>query len=392
MAIAQTSVYKRHMRGALYVLNFILAIQMSTTAYYIANFFTDTGIQEKYIGFIFVIASLISIVTLIFSKYLLARFGNYKLLLLSALINLLAFLGYAISSYTLFLVCMFILSTAIGSLMILSLDLFLSESTVSESVGKTRSFFLTSANIAFVVGPFIGGFIIQHYSFKILFLGAALLIIPFVFIAASSLKSFRDPHYPSVHTTKVMQKIWHNPDVFNVFVAQFLLRFFYAVMGIYTPLYLIQHIGFTFQETGIIFSIMLLPFVLFEIPVGKLADAYFGEKELMGLGFIITALSSLFLIHINETNLALFAAVLFITRTGASMIEITTESYFFKHVDQNEPNIISAFRALFPIAYIIAPLTMILVLAVLPIESVFIVLAIFVASGVFFALKITDTK
>ena len=63
-------------------------------------------------------------------------------------------------------------------------------------------------------------------------------------------------------------------------------------MVIYTPIYLHEHIGLPWSDIGIIFTIMLLPFVLFEFPAGKLADGKWGEKEPPIIGIILIAVST----------------------------------------------------------------------------------------------------
>ena len=62
-------------------------------------------------------------------------------------------------------------------------------------------------------------------------------------------------------------------------------RLTYAWMVIYTPLHMLD-LGFTWEEIGQIFTIMLIPFVLVEYPAGWLADKYIGETEMMSADLI----------------------------------------------------------------------------------------------------------
>tara|TARA_Y100000031_G_scaffold104660_1_gene115116 strand:- start:54 stop:545 length:492 start_codon:yes stop_codon:yes gene_type:complete len=163
-------------------------------------------------------------------------------------------------------------------------------------------------------------------------------------------------------------------------------------MVIYMPIYLNQHIGFSWPEIGIIFTIMLLPFVLFEYPLGRLADTKIGEKEILIIGFIILIFSTAFIPFMNTTSLIPWAILLFITRVGASFAEITTESYFFKHVDGTDTSTISLFRITRPVSYIVGPLIATIGLFFLNIQYIFLILAVVLLFGLYFSFKIKDTK
>jgi MFS family permease len=75
--------------------------------------------------------------------------------------------------------------------------------------------------------------------------------------------------------------------------VQFVLNFFFAWMVIYLPLLLAKEIGFSWDKIGFIFTIMLLPFLLFELPAGILGDRKLGEKELLVFGFVVMFISTL---------------------------------------------------------------------------------------------------
>ena len=126
------------------------------------------------------------------------------------------------------------------------------------------------------------------------------------------------------------------------------------------------------------FAIMLLPFPLFEIPLGKLADRKLGEKEILMTGFIVAGLSTV--------------VILFISRVGASAIEIMTESYFFKHVDGKDTDTISLFRILRPLGYIIGPLLGGVALIFINIKMIFLIPGFMLLLGVLPAFGIKDTK
>ena len=162
-------------------------------------------------------------------------------------------------------------------------------------------------------------------------------------------------------------------------------------MVIYLPLLLNKEMGFGWNKIGIIFIIMLLPFVVFELPAGFLADKKFGEKEILTLGFIIMFVSTLIIPTLASATVLVWAAVLFATRIGASFVEISSETYFFKHVKDEDTGIISLFRMVRPLSYVIAPLLALPIIFFFSYSASFYFLAFFVLLGLFFIPKI-DTK
>ena len=163
-------------------------------------------------------------------------------------------------------------------------------------------------------------------------------------------------------------------------------------MVIYLPLYLLNEIGLTWTEIGPIFTFMLLPFILFELPAGRLADKYFGEKEMLILGFIICGTATFFVALGNSPSIMYWALVLFCTRVGAALIEIMTESYFFKHVNADNTDLISLYRLAMPITSAITPIAVFVLRLFMPLSATAYVLAAVLFCGSLPILFLQDTK
>jgi MFS family permease len=163
-------------------------------------------------------------------------------------------------------------------------------------------------------------------------------------------------------------------------------------MIIYTPIYLHTYIGFAWDKIGIIFSIMLLPFVILDFPLGKLSDKI-GEKKMLLFGFVIICLSTLVIPFINTPTLWLWAFVLLLTRIGAATIETMSESYFFKYISEENIDLISFFRNTGPLSFIIGPALAIPVLLFIPsFQYIFFVLSAVLMCGFLVTLRLRDVK
>jgi len=137
---------------------------------------------------------------------------------------------------------------------------------------------------------------------------------------------------------------------------------------------------------------MLLPFVLFGMPAGQIADRWLGEKEIMITGIILMLLSTGLMFWLKSDSAIIWAILLFTGRTGAAIFEAMQETYFFKHVDGNDLDLINLFRDMRPFAWLIGTAFSAVILIFLPIQYIFLFLTITLFLSLWPAFTIKDTK
>jgi MFS transporter, DHA1 family, tetracycline resistance protein len=378
----------------LYILNFLLGVHIALVVYFNSSFLQSRGISEDLLGTLYVAGSILSLVVLYFLPKILDRFGNFKVMIVSIIAELFIFTGIALCACSWVLIALFALSIATSVPLFFGLDILLESSTKSEAgTGETRSMFLTAINIAFVASPFFAGQILgggEYYAR--IYLISAMTMLPVLALVVWKFKRFKDPVYKKVLIKPVLKNIVARTDIRNILVVQFMMRFFFSWMVIYTPLYLAQYIGFSLSQIGVLFSIMLIPFALLEYPLGHYIDKRFGEKEFLIIGFIILILSTAAMSFVTIHDFLLWAVILVMTRIGAATIEVMNEIYFFKHVDSDDLDSITAFRSLRPFAYIIGPAAGSTLLTVSGMQPLFLLLAIIMTLGLVAACKLRDTR
>lgn len=163
-------------------------------------------------------------------------------------------------------------------------------------------------------------------------------------------------------------------------------------MVIFTSVFLLKSFSVDTDKVGYIMAIALTAYIFITIPIGILADRKYGEKEMLIIGFIITAVSTLWFALNENSSIYVLAGLIFLTRVGAAFVQTMGETYFFKHIDGQDANLIAAFRALYPFSSLIAPIVVAPVLFVYSYRGVFAALSIIVLFGVYFAMRIKDTK
>jgi len=190
----------------------------------------------------------------------------------------------------------------------------------------------------------------------------------------------------------VIKQTWTNKNLRGIFCIALILQLFYSTAVVYLPIYLYQNMGIGWESLGLMFSFMLLPFLIFEIPAGVIADKYIGEKEILFLGFFILALSLFLFFYLKTNAFWVWTAVLFLSRIGASLIEAMRETYFFKIVDAKDVGHINIFRTTAPLGYIIGPALAMVILAFLPLNYLFLIVCLIVFGGMGFVWSLKDTK
>ena len=382
----------RRNREIIYLTGFLLSLPMALTSY-INSSVLESYISKYYVGIIYAIASVITIICMLIMPKILTRFGNRKTVLVFSILFLLSLILIALGGKSTIVLSAFMLYFVTGNLIFASLDIFIEDfSKDAPGIGRIRGMYLTVINLAWVVSQMMSGSIIAKSSFKGIYLISALFMALVCVIFTLSLHDFKDPKYEKVPVLKTMGLFFKRKNILKIYFINFILKFFYAWMIIYTPIYIHEYIGFNWSEIGIIFSAMLLPFVILDVPLGRLSDQV-GEKKMLIIGFVIMSISTLFIPLFTTKSLALWIMILFATRVGAATVEIMSENYFFKSVAEEETYVLGFFRNTTPLSYIIAPLLAVPVLLFVPsFAYIFSVLGAIMFFGLMISLRLTDVK
>ncbi|MEK7088761.1 MAG: MFS transporter [Patescibacteria group bacterium] len=381
----------RHNRKIIYLAGFLFSIPVALVSY-INSSFLEIYVGKNYIGIIYIVASIMTILGLLKMPKILTRLGNRLTILLSCSLIFLSLILLAFGNNASVVIPAFIIYFISINFVIASLDIFIEDFSKKSSIGTLRGFYLMIINFAWIIAQMISGSIINKSSFSGIYLLGAGFMVLVLFIFILFLRDFKDPEYKKVSILKTIRSFIQNKNISKIYLSHLILQFFYAWMIIYTPIYLHEYLNFGWDKIGIIFSIMLIPFVILDFPLGKLSDKI-GEKKMLIVGFSIITLSVLIIPLIKESILWMWASVLFITRVGAATIETMNESYFFKIVNEENADEISFFRNAPSISYIIAPLLAVPLLFILPsFEYLYFILGAILLVGFFTSLRLKDIK
>lgn len=378
-------------REIIYLAGFLLAMPIALTSY-LNSSILETYAGKNYLGIIYVIASIITIIGMLSMPRILNRFGNRQTVLIYSLLFLLSLVLIALGGKGFIVLPAFILYFTTSNLIFASLDIFIEDFSKNSPIGGIRGIYLTLISLAWVISQVISGSIIAKSSFRGIYLLSALFTALLCIIFVLFLHNFKDPKYEKVSIMQTIYLFFAKKNILKVYLISLILKFFYAWMVIYTPIYMHEYIGFNWSEIGIIFGIMLLPFIILEFPLGRLSDNI-GEKKILIIGFLIISISTLMIPFFTTKEFFLWAFILFTTRVGAAIIEIMSENLFFKSIREEETNVLSFFRSTNPLSYIIAPLLAIPVLLLVPsFQYLFYILGAIMLGGFLISLRLTDVR
>ena len=324
------------------IFNFHTLVVSYTSPTYLGEF-----IDVKHIGLIYSIGSIGSLLIFICLPSVLKRFGNFLVTIGLMIISIgtLALMGVGLSAPL--VVLGLILFLIINPLIYLNIDIF-TETLIGKNEGATghvRGLTLSLMSLAALCAPLTISYLVgEGDNLAQLYFIAICVGVVFSLIVMAAFRGFVDPLYHRVKLRPLLRQCWESKAIKLVLSTHFLLQIFFTWTVVYFPLYLASVILLPWSSIGAIIAAGLLAYVLFEYPIGILADNYFGEKEMMAIGFLILALTVSSISFMTTAQLIPWMLLMFCSRIGASLVEVTTESYFFKKVSGQDANLMSVFR------------------------------------------------
>jgi predicted MFS family arabinose efflux permease len=371
---------------------FFLALAVALPAY-IQSSYLGSYVGLSAVTWFFIISNLVSVFTILGFPKFIKKFDSYFSAGVVSVIFILSLLGLGVASNIILLLIAFIAMQVSMGLIWINMDLFVESFSKNSTTGQTRTIYFTIINLAWIVSPSLSAYIIQLGDYRLVYFVAALILAPFLatfIFTARDIKHKVTGHKNKISTTAL--KMLKSKNLSGVFVLALLLNLFYNSAVIFIPIYLNKVIGFSWHDLGWMFSLMLIPFILVEIPAGIIADKYLGEKELFYLGFTIVIVCLSLFSLIDSHNPWLWATILFFSRVGAALIEAMSETYFFKNVGAKDINKINLFRCSIPLGRIIGSLLSLLMLIILPLQYLFVFTAIIMLSAFYSLAGMKDTK
>jgi len=370
--------------------SFLVGFSQAAIVYVLSTYFKQASGTEN-VG-IFYTGSYLIILLLLLNLHKLVRgFGKIRIFIFSSFLKIAANILIIAFQFSNLSVVFLVLYVVFMGVEWANLDSILETFSEDKTSGRIRGMHLTILNLGFIFGPLLSTTLLQKFDFRgVFFLALGLNILIFL-IALVGFHGIDGKFEKKVRSLEVITLAIKNKNIFSIYYISFVLEFFYALMVIYSPIYL-HDLGFSWEKIGIAFTIMLIPFVILQYPAGIMADKKYGEKELLIISIFIMALSTMAFYLFSSKSIFFWAAVLFATRIGAALVEILRDSYFYKQVDGRDVDIINFFRSAMPVGYVVGTAISAIILLFFPLRSIFIIVVFVVLSALYPAIKLEDSR
>ena len=381
-------------RRVILFLGFLLALADAVAGYtqssYLASYVKDNGV-----GLVIAASTLLTIIASFFYPRLIKAMGNYRSALLINFIILASTAALLLAPNGWVVIPAFIIRYAAFILLLINLDIYLEQGSSDKEAGAVHTSYLTFYNLAWLMSPILASWLVGNnlYINTYRFSFWIILVLGLFFAwLGHKLPRGHHPLLNAVNLSATLSKIWHSRDLRKIIISTTCLYIFYAVAVLYVPLRLNGELGFSWTQLGILFTVMLVPFVLIQYPAGLIADQKWGEKEMLIAGNIVLALSCIVFWTLNSHSLLLWAVILFTRRIGAAIVEAMQETYFFKKVKAEEYGLISMFRQTRTVGWLLGSGLAFALLSLWPLKSLFLAVAAIILLNTLSLASLKDTN
>lgn len=358
---------------------------------YIASSYFADIIGSPNVGFFFLVSYIGSLVVFFCLQPVIRILGRARTLYLFLLLSLalVALLSNTEPTYFSGLILLFFIVTS--SVLWVIFDILLEEFSENSLTGSIRGLNLTMLSFGVLMAPLLATATLRSYGYSGVFLAMLIFYVLLFIFCLIAFRNVTGRNLPKIAFWHALSLVRKEKALWQSYVLSFSLYFFYAVMIIYMPLYLTS-LGFTFTEIGSLFTIMLVPFVLVQYPLGRLADKKYGEKEILIISLLIAIASTFTMAFIGTTSYFWWALILFVSRIGIAGLEVMKDTYFYRHIDAEQVDVISFFRTSLPVANIVVAALATGMLTFLPLESVFYLASLVLTGALFIAFRMVDSQ
>jgi len=236
-----------------------------------------------------------------------------------------------------------------------------------EHRGQGIGYFLLAPTLALALGPSSGMFLINHYSFILLFLiCTGLSLCAFFFACMVKGQGIARPE----EGTPDNNNSFLNLRIVAPAINGSLQNFVWGALGAFFPLYAIRC---GISNPGLFFSAMAIMLIAGRTLGGRILDTC--SKEKIILTFIFTAVVALVILSFSKT-LSMFILVGLLWGTGSSFFYPASMAYAFEYAGSSGGAAIGTIRALMDLGLAIGPIIMGIIIPLTGYRVMFLCLAL----------------
>jgi MFS family permease len=250
-----------------------------------------------------------------------SRLFSYSLFLFGIL-----YILFAINkNFYLFIFLAFIMNL-LFTIRLTSFGIIVRDKSAKTKLSSNEGLLYTFANVAWVAGPLIAGWVNGKFGISMVFLLSAFFTFAaFALFKMSGVKSNVVCKKADDNIIKNFTEFFKNKNRVFAYLLSSGISFWWSLIYIFIPVYMVEN-GLGDMIVAYFLFAIPIPLILLEYNFGKLAGKI-GFRKVFAMGFAIAAL--LCSICFFVTNIYWILGILVLASIGLAMLEPTSEAYFF---------------------------------------------------------------
>ena len=301
----------------------------------------NLGASVAQIGLFFTLSQVIPLVLQILGGWISDTLGRLRAIAIGSIVGIFTYIALIAAPTWQWLLLAMAFQAITGSLIGPSFDAFIAEHSSEEN--RAKMFGITQAlyGIVGVIGPVLGGWLVDLYGFKQMLLIAAALYIVATVIRISMAREASKNGEASPQKLSFSGLKDNLLTMFGLLVAGGVITWILITDGVrdisfglsmnFLPVYMQQYGFMNFRQIGLMNSIFGLFVMASTIPGGWLADKV-SERFVIVLGFISIGAALWMLIGMPTTNLWLYGAGWGLAGIGVGLMTPAYQSLISKAV------------------------------------------------------------
>jgi MFS family permease len=257
----------------------------------------ELGASVEQVGLFFTIAAVVPLIFQIFGGWLSDAIGRLQAIAIGSVGGVLAYVFYVLAPSWAWLLPASVLSSMAGAFVAPSFQAFIAEESTEETRGRVYGITTSMFLVVNIIGPLLGGAIVQGLSFRTMYIvagclygTAALIRVLMARYASRKQKESQEPaEKPSFAGFKksllaVLGLVISGGVVTWIFISDGVRDVAFSLVGRLMPLYLENEMGLSLFQISALQSVTAIVAMVLMSPAGWLADKK-GERVSIVGGF-----------------------------------------------------------------------------------------------------------
>ena len=332
---------------------FMAMIGLGIISPIIPNYASDLGATGIYIGLIYSSFSLSRAILQTPIGRLADTFSKKKIIIIGLALYAAVSIAYTYANSPQTLILVRILHGVGSSMMMPVAMAYGINLTPKGEEGKYMGYINTALFTGFGAGPFIGGYIYENYSTKVVFNTMTVMIAISLILTQLFVPDEETLGMNKKRNLVPIKKILANNTLLSILVYRAVNALGRGTIMSFLPLFAVQILGLSGTSIGIVLSVGIFLNAFLQTPMGILADRY-NRKLLLIAGGLIASVGYVYMVY-TSTLTQIFTARMIVSIGGALSLPAVTAIIAEEGREFGSGSTVGVFNTAMSIGQIIGP-------------------------------------